>query len=212
MLANTFPGELISRSEYARRRGWGPARVTILCKQGRISSWINCPSCSAVVNTRAVTCDCGQAIAGVVDSRAARIDPIIADAEIRARKNLRIGVREHGKSSAKSAEGGSLEVPLEVPGDLSYAQEKAAHQFYITRMARLEYEQRLGTLVDVEAVRREVFARAREARDALQNARARLVPLLAAESDPARIDSLLSQEFSRISETLSKNNDGSIQH
>lgn len=85
-----------------------------------------------------------------------------------------------------------------------YAQARAAREVFQAKLAKLEYEQKSGRLVDVEAVRREVFAKAREARDALQNARARLVPLLAAETDAARIDELLAAEFRRVSDEMSR--------
>jgi hypothetical protein len=206
---DTNSSELVSRREYARRKGWVPSYVVTLCQQGRVSTWVACPGCGARVNARDAACSCGQPIAGTVDFRTARIDPAIADAELAAHQDpTKNGVRdrwakERGEAPARESTGKETDAPAS-QGGLSYAQAKAQREAYLAGLARLEYEQKSGTLVDVEAVKHEVFARAREARDALQNARARLVPLLAAETDPLRIDDLLSKEFGRVSEMLSR--------
>lgn len=201
--------ELVSRREYARRKGWVPSHVVTLCQQGRISTWVACPGCGARVNARDAACSCGQPIAGTVDFRTARIDPAIADAELAAHQDpTKIGVRdrwarERGDAPARESTGKETAAPAS-PDGLSYAQAKAQREAFLAGLARLEYEQKSGSLVDVELVKREVFAKAREARDALQNARARLVPLLAAETDPVRIDEMLAAEFRRVSDEMSR--------
>ena len=144
-----------------------------------------------------------------MDFRKAQIDPAIADAELAASADpTKAGVRERwarerGEPPRREPTGKET-APPEPPGEMSYARAKALREAHLAALARLEYETKSGQLVDVEAVRREVFAKAREARDALQNARARLVPLLAAETDPARIDELLAAEFRRVSDEMSR--------
>lgn len=55
----------------------------------------------------------------------------------------------------------------------------------------------------VSDVKAEAFTRARQARDALDQGRARLAPLLAAETDPVRCDQILAREFRHVCEQLS---------
>ena len=199
--------ELISRREYARRKGWVPSYVVDLCQQGRISTWVACPGCDARVNARDAACGCGQQISGAVDFRSARIDPVIADHELAAHKDpTRSGVRDRWAARRGGASPGEPTgketAPPDGPDGMSYAKAKALREASLAALARLEYEHKSGQLVEVEAVKRNVFAKAREARDALQNARARLAPLLAAENDPARIDQMLAEEFGRVSAAL----------
>lgn len=201
--------ELVSRREYARRKGWVPSYVVTLCQQGRVSTWVACPGCSARVNARDAACGCGQSIAGAVDFRTARIDPDIADRELAEHRDpTKTGVRERWAEKRGDAPDarptGKETAPAAAPSGRSFAEAKADREHYMAELARLEYEQKSGALVDIELVKHEVFARAREARDALQNARARLVPLLAAESDPVRIDEMLAAEFRRVSEEMSR--------
>jgi hypothetical protein len=211
--------ELVSRREYARRKGWVPSHVVTLCQQGRISTWVDCPGCRARVNARDAACICGQPIAGAVDFRTARIDPDIADRELAAHQDpTKAGVRdrwarERGEAQVREPTGKET-APPDSPDGMSYAKAKAQREAFLAGLARLEYEQRSGNLVDIEIVKREVFAKAREARDALQNARARLVPLLAAETDPVRIDEMLAAEFRRLSDEMLRtvHAEHSVQH
>jgi hypothetical protein len=80
---------------------------------------------------------------------------------------------------------------------------KSVQALYAARTARLEYEQRAGKLVPVDAVKAEAFKTARTVRDAILNIPERLTPMLAAESEPAKIYALLVKEFTDALSALS---------
>lgn len=64
--------------------------------------------------------------------------------------------------------------------------------------AALEAEQLAGRLVSVAEVEREAFTAARQAQEALLAIPDRLASLLAAESEPAKVHDLLSEEIRRV--------------
>src|SRR5262249_34600236 len=61
----------------------------------------------------------------------------------------------------------------------SYAASRAAREAYLARLAKLEFEQRSGKLVDADEVRAQIFALGRRLRDALLGIPDRLAPVLA---------------------------------
>jgi hypothetical protein len=65
----------------------------------------------------------------------------------------------------------------------------------MARLAKLDFEERSGKLVDADQVRAQIFALGRRAREALLGLPDRLAPVLAGESDPAEIHRLLAQEL-----------------
>lgn len=77
----------------------------------------------------------------------------------------------------------------------SYAGSRAAREGYLARLAKLEYEERSGKLVDADQVRAQLFALSRRTRDRLLGVADRLAPVLAGESDAAVIHRLLSEEI-----------------
>jgi len=79
----------------------------------------------------------------------------------------------------------------------SYAASRAAREAYLARLAKLEFEQKSGKLIDVDEVRAQTFALGRRARDGLLGVPDRLAPILAGESDPAVIHRLLTDEIER---------------
>lgn len=88
--------------------------------------------------------------------------------------------------------------PQEGPARLasSYAASRAARESYLARLARLDFEQRSGKLVDADEVRAQLFGLGRRLRDALMGVPDRLAPLLAGESNPPEVHRILSEELS----------------
>jgi hypothetical protein len=86
----------------------------------------------------------------------------------------------------------------------SYAASRAAREGYAARLAKLEFEQKSGKLVDADEVRAQIFALGRRARDSLLGVPDRLAPILAGEADQAVIHRLLTEEITRgLSELVS---------
>lgn len=77
----------------------------------------------------------------------------------------------------------------------TYMQAKTAAQVYDAKNAQLEYEERSGKQIRVEAVKAELGPRLATARESLLQLSSRLAPLLAAESDPAVVKTMLDAEI-----------------
>ncbi len=69
----------------------------------------------------------------------------------------------------------------------AFSESRAIKEAYLARLAKLEYEERVGQLVSAEDVKEEAFKLARIVRDALLNIPERLSAELAAETDSHRI-------------------------
>ena len=78
-----------------------------------------------------------------------------------------------------------------------YAQARALREAYMARLAKLEFEERIGKLVDVDTLRVEAFKVHRRIRDAILNIPDRCAPKLAALSDPAEVHAVLLEEITQ---------------
>ena len=84
------------------------------------------------------------------------------------------------------------------PRPASYQEARAIKEALSARMARLEYEERLGQLVSAKEVRREAFRRGRMLRDRLMAIPSRLAPQLAAEESAKAVAALLDRELREV--------------
>lgn len=76
----------------------------------------------------------------------------------------------------------------------SYAASRAAREAYMARLAKLEFEERSGKLVDADQVRAQIYALGRRLRDAFLGVPDRVAPLLVG-ADQAAVHRLLTQEI-----------------
>ena len=86
----------------------------------------------------------------------------------------------------------------------SYNQSRAVREAYAARLARLEYEEKAGKLVSVDAVRVQAFKAHRMIRDAIMNLPDRLSHQLAACDDPVEIHRLMVVEVTDVLRGLSR--------
>jgi len=70
-------------------------------------------------------------------------------------------------------------------------------------MAKIAYEEKIGSLVDADSVKDAAFNCARETRRAILDVPCRLSEILAAETSPAAIESLLAKELIAVLDSLS---------
>ena len=77
----------------------------------------------------------------------------------------------------------------------SFAEAQAEKESYKAKLAKLEYEEKIGKLVDRESVERDAFRVARIVRDAMLSIPDRLAGLVTAESDQVKNHALLTQEI-----------------
>ena len=77
----------------------------------------------------------------------------------------------------------------------TYMQAKTAREVYEAKNAQLEYEERTGKLIKVDAVRAAWAAKITGARDALLQIPSRIAPVLAATTDLVEVTALLEAEL-----------------
>jgi hypothetical protein len=77
----------------------------------------------------------------------------------------------------------------------TYMQAKTAREVYEAKNAQLEYEERTGKLIKLDAVRSAWAAKITGARDALLQIPSRIAPVLAAESDIVVVTAMLEGEL-----------------
>lgn len=77
----------------------------------------------------------------------------------------------------------------------TYMQAKTAREVYEAKNAQLEYEERTGKLIRLDAVKATLAVAMATAREALLQIPSRLAPLLAADSDPANVQNVLHAEI-----------------
>ena len=118
---------------------------------------------------------------GVLTLMDGKIDPDQADREISAARDpARDGLRKTGKKPEAAS---------------SYWKARTQREQIRAKREALEYGRLVGKLVDAEEVRLAAFNRGRILRDAILNLPDRLSPLLASESDPKKVNVILSKEL-----------------
>ena len=84
----------------------------------------------------------------------------------------------------------------------SLAQSRAVKEAYLARLAKLEFEQKSGKLIDADEVKVRAFKLARNARDALLTMPDRLAPILASSTDVQEIHRLMLEDIERTCQRL----------
>lgn len=85
---------------------------------------------------------------------------------------------------------------------MSYTKARTAREAYNAQLARLEYEERSGKLVNADEVKAEAFKLARTVRDAMMNIPDRISAELVGQTDARDIHALLSSEIRKAMESL----------
>lgn len=161
--------DLISKAEYARRRGCDPAAVTRAVQKGWITE---------------------------IDGK---IDPVVADvqwaANARSRADSRpataIGAQLAGIAPAAAA-------PSTGPTEATYFASRARREEAEAKLAELKLQEQQGQLVRVDQVRSETARLAAGLRESLMQLPARLSPVLAAEADAGKVHDLLGEELRQV--------------
>lgn len=158
---------IVSFSEYARQRGISPAAVTKAVSEGRLS--------------RAI----------VLGSKGKKsIDTEVADQEWSGSTDTTMGAPSHA-----SPRGHSVSAQAITDEPPKFMESKAKREAFMAELARLEYEEKSGKLVQADDVKREGFRVARIVRDSMLNIADRVASELAAETDPFRVQQRLTQEI-----------------
>jgi hypothetical protein len=121
------------------------------------------------------------------------IDPEVADAELR--RNL---------NQSKGGKGGgpiNRETPVST-GIPALADSRAIREAYAARITKLEYEEKSGRLVDKGELKLRLAKLHMAVRDALRTIPDRVAPIVAAESNQAKIHAMLLKEIGQALEGL----------
>ena len=86
----------------------------------------------------------------------------------------------------------------------SYAASRAIKEAYAARLLRIEYEQKMGNLMEAAAVTKEAFEVASRTRDRIEGIPARVSATIAAMTDRRSIETLLAKEIRNALEEIAK--------
>jgi len=133
------------------------------------------------------------------DGKAFKIDVDLADQEWAATTSIDRG--EHNNRMMLGDAG--------IEGEAAtYAASRAKKEQYQAELSRLEYEQKAGTLVDAEAVKKEAFKVARMIRDGMLNIPDRVAAELTGQTDNFVIHRRLTEEIRKALESALGAEDG----
>jgi hypothetical protein len=171
--------EIVSKSEYARRKGWDRAAVNM-------------------AGDRLVITEDGKVDVEASDRRYAAT----ASASGASMTALHARNRATKKAGASAGHGGARMPGATEDTYEALAKSRAQVEAHKAALLKMEREEREGKLVTAASVRREAAKAAREARVALQSIAARIGPLLAAEPDVSRCILMIDAEIRRVCERL----------
>lgn len=174
--------KLMTQAEYAQHRGCSAVAVHKAVKAGRIST---------------------------IDGK---IDPAVADIQWAANTRARVAQKPKSRDTSTAAdagtgpalaEGAQPELPMieeehreePRPGDGQYHASRSSREEAEARRAWLRLLEEEKTLVRVDQVRAELAAKLAPVRQRLLQLPARIASALAAESDPAAVQTLLEAEL-----------------
>lgn len=120
-----------------------------------------------------------------------RIDSEIADQEWER------NTAHHRKPGPQRVVSGGLPDEESTDGSPNFNVSRAKREMYQAELARLEYEEKHGTLVNAEEIKKEAFRVARQVRDAILNIPDRISAELAAETDTFAVHKLLTNEIKK---------------
>jgi hypothetical protein len=116
-----------------------------------------------------------------------QIDSDVADDEWA--RNTMTKVPPPGRS------GGDEDEPGHTLSANQYGKARAFREFYQARLAKLEYEEKVGTLIPKDEVKVAAFNKFRQYRDAMLNIPDRVAAMLAAEMEAAKCYEILASEI-----------------
>jgi len=127
------------------------------------------------------------------------VDPQELDRQVAAAKAPDRGGRDGGPAIDQAL----LQQQNRAAAIPSFAQSRAIREAYAARLTRLEYDQRSAKLVDKNELKMKLAKLHMAVRDSLRTIPDRVAPILAAETDQAKIHAMLLKEIGQALEGLS---------
>ena len=169
----------VSKSDYARLRGWSAPYVSKLAKKGLL-----------VLDATGKLVDVAATNALVKKSA----DPSKAGVAERWEK-------ERGTKTVNPLEIEDPPLPL-IDGEYDFQSARAKRETHLAKLAELEERRKLGQLVETESVIKALTDYAIASRAALERMPDRISSVLAAESDPVAVFNILDDEIARICDEI----------
>ena len=119
------------------------------------------------------------------------IDPELADAQWQ--RNTRVRVRSASAEKTIAA----TNAPAEIVSPVSYDEARRRREVAESSIAEMRQEELQGDLIRIDVIRSHLAGKISAMRDAFLQIPARLVPILVAETDPAKVHTLLEDEIIR---------------
>jgi hypothetical protein len=165
---------LMSQSEYARRRGVSQQAVNKAVRAGRIPTTNN-----------------------------GMLDPVVADAawdrNTRPRSDL---APDDTPDAVADDSGSSHDLAARDRPQATYTAARALREVYLAKQAKLDFERSQAKLIPVEEVRLQTFLTARGVRNRLLALPARLAPVLFGASDVGECQRLLEEALLQVCSNL----------
>lgn len=168
---------IISKSEFAARRGWAKSYVSKLAKQDRL----------------VLTQD------GKVELEATEL--LLAESADPSKASV---AARHEDARIERDVRGELSVAAETPAVLpsskgpDFQKARAHREYYLAQLAEAEFHKVQGTLVEREAVNNAAFAAGRMVRDLIFGLSPQIAPELASMTDPWEIEKHLTGALRRV--------------
>ena len=183
--------------EYARHRGVAPSAVHKAIQSGRIQKETD-GTIDPVKTDAAWERNTSPAQQRKPDPEPPVAVPIPAKPAPVPVKPPPLSPRQPVQRSAEPEAGPSM---MGVP---NYQMSRAIRETYNAKLARLEYEEKNGKLLNAEDVTREAFEMASRVRDRILGVPCRVASMLAPETDSKVIERLLTQELRNALEELAE--------
>ncbi|QZA80194.1 hypothetical protein [Deefgea piscis] len=172
---------LLSKSDYAKLRGWSRQYVGKLGKENRL-----------VMSGGKVDVDATDAL---LDKTADPSKQGVKDRWAEQRGD------DYSPPAATHQSCHSI-VPPEITLEYDFQVARAKRETHMAKIAEMDEQQRMGNLVDVNMVRQAMTDNGAAMRAALERMPDRIAPVLAAETDPTVVYQLLDEEIGRILDEL----------
>lgn len=184
---------VISKTEFAARRGWAKSYVSKLANQGRL----------VLTEKGKIELEATEALL------AQSADPskaAVADRHLQDRLQRDV----YANLNAQSAPTSTAAPPGDLAGDEqpNFQKARAHREHYLARMAEMEFRKAQGELVEVSVVQKAAFETARSLNQSLLGMSPQLAPQLAAMSDPWQVERHLTAALrQRLSEAAQVSNE-----
>lgn len=203
---------LLTQNAYAKHRGCSHAAVAKAIKAGRLARCLHRDDKGRVRIDAAVADKEWAANTNEMKrtNGSAKESESLVHTSVTTTESLPVGSHSPAPSaeSRTAGDGRVTSAPpslVELEGEPSLADSRAAKEYYYALLAQLDYEQKSGKLIDAEEARRLVFVASRKTRDMLLTIADRLAPVVAGLDDQFACHAAISEEVRRVCEELAAN-------